>query len=430
MSQGQRSLPAGSSLALPTIDAAAASLVSAAASLLVEARLRGEALDEAQALERAIALYQRARALLGLLDDPALAPAASSGQQGPLLALPTQSAQPIASPASPAPSLSHTPQPPAVAPASPSGPPPLPAASRPTHSGSIAGDLHLLLQRDPASLIGRSIAGRYRLVRLEGDSGQSVRYSAMVERTGQDVTLRVIRGGQIALRTPQRWAKVQQQVRDAQRLAHGAFIRPDEVGESSGLVYVVSEAVQGQTLATLLVEQSPLSVQQSLDVAWRAGEAMRAAHEQGVLHGAIEPERIMAQPDAAAPGGYRVRLLDIGLAELLSPGLPGSGSVAGLPWYLAPEQLMGGELDERSDVYSLGAVLFHCLAGAPPFADSESLGQFMASKTGEQPRAPSALRAGIPPHVDWAVLHALSPSREKRTASMGAFLQSIAPPRR
>jgi hypothetical protein len=426
----------------PSNEVAAASLAAAAASLQVEARLRGQPLDDAAALERAHGLYARALALLsrgpepqGELHGPA---AAVQGQQvappQPRVSQPPALPQPA--------SYSLSPQPPQVSgqpallgPRPPQAPPPPPSPTflgASAGSGSVSGDLQMLLLRDPGSLVGRTIASRYRLTELLSETGVAVLYQAVVERTGQDVSFRVLRGGgHGASKGAQRWARLQQQAREAQRLAHPAFVKPDEVGEASGLVYVVTEHAPGQPLSTLLEEQGPLSVQQSLDVAWRVGEAMRSAHEQGVIHGCLAPDRVLAQGDPQAPGGYRVRVLDAGLFELLSPGLPGAGgSPTGLPWYMSPEQLMGREADERADVYGLGAVLFQCLAGAPPFADSESLGQFMARKTGEEVAAPSALRPGIPPHVDWAVLHALSPEREKRTPSMTAFLQSIAPPKR
>jgi serine/threonine protein kinase/WD40 repeat protein len=222
------------------------------------------------------------------------------------------------------------------------------------------------LSDETESLVEHSI-GPYRIVDLLGSGGMGTVYLAQDPRLGRNVALKLLpndfnRDQNIILR-------FRQEARAASALNHPNIITIYEFGESDGRQYIVSELVDGKTLRQLMAERTMTTVE-ALDVALAVAEALASAHRAGIVHRDIKPENIMLRSD-----GY-VKVLDFGLAKLMDgsrpfnqtdPPITDPGMVMGTVTYMSPEQLRGFEVDGRTDIWSLGGVLYEMLAGKPPF---------------------------------------------------------------
>jgi serine/threonine-protein kinase len=159
--------------------------------------------------------------------------------------------------------------------------------------------------------------------------------------------------------------------------------------------------------------------------------AMAVAHVAGILHRDLKPDNIFLSADAEVAGGLRAKVLDFGIAKLASGSggasgdrLTRPGAFLGTPRYMSPEQLRSAEIDARSDIYSLGLVLYEALTGAAPF-DADSLGDFAVAHLTIPPRPPSSVRAAIPDEVDAIVLRCLEKDPVLRFQTMGALADAL-----
>jgi TolB-like protein/Tfp pilus assembly protein PilF len=212
----------------------------------------------------------------------------------------------------------------------------------------------------------------------------------------------------------------------AARLQHPAIATFFEAGESDGVAFLAMEFVEGETLRDRL-RRGPLPFPQALSICGALLEALGHAHAAGVLHRDIKPENIMVTGDNLA------RLLDFGIARLREEGGGGSeeetevaltqpGAVIGTLGYMSPEQLKGQPLDERSDLFSLGAVLFEMLEGSPAFPGATPT-ERIAAILGTEPRLSGA--TGIPSEAASVLSRALARDPEKRYPSAAAFLSDL-----
>jgi serine/threonine protein kinase len=192
-------------------------------------------------------------------------------------------------------------------------------------------------------------------------------------------------------------ARFQREARLATQLSHPNVVRTFQVGEAQGLHYLVMEHLEGQTLEEVLDQRKKLTPVEAVRIAFLAALGLQHIHEKGLVHRDIKPGNLMLTP-APQPNERvlksMVKILDIGLGrELFDPkaketpqDLTSEGTILGTPDYLAPEQARDARrADIRADIYSLGCTLYHCLAGAPPFADSNPVRQIMRHAT-EAPR--------------------------------------------
>ena len=240
-----------------------------------------------------------------------------------------------------------------------------------------------------ADLSGRELGG-YRLVRRLGSGGMGDVYLADQKSLGRRVAVKVLRPE--TLRHKGAVERFEREARAAAALAHGNIVQIHEVGRVDGLHFLVEEFVAGPSLKAWLAARGPLDARQALAVLAQVGAALERAAEEGIVHRDIKPENLLL----ARSGD--VKVADFGLARLAADDveLTQAGTTLGTPLYMSPEQGRGGAIDTRSDLYSLGATVYHLLAGRPPFSGPTGVSVVVAHIS--EPLVPLAvLRPDLPP---------------------------------
>ena len=222
-------------------------------------------------------------------------------------------------------------------------------------------------------LSGQRLGG-YRLVRRLGSGAMADVYLAEQESLGRQVAVKVLRPE--TLRHPSAVQRFSQEARAAAALVHGNIVQIHEVACIDGIYFLAEEYVAGPTLKAWLANRGPLDARQSLAVLAHVGSALARSAEQGVVHRDIKPENLLVTPSG------EVKVADFGLARVLATAdgldLTQDGMTLGTPLYMSPEQAEGKAVDSRSDLYSLGATVYHLLAGRPPFLAATSLAVALA----------------------------------------------------
>jgi serine/threonine-protein kinase len=198
------------------------------------------------------------------------------------------------------------------------------------------------------------------------------------------------------------------EARAAGKLNHPCIVTIYDAGEADGVAYMAMELLDGATLRDLLCGR-PLPVERAIDVTMQVAYALAYAHEAGIVHRDVKPENVIVV------GKRRVKLADFGIASLVRvPG--GDDEIVGSPKYMSPEQARGAELDGRSDLFSLGAILYEMLSGVQPFA-AESVDATLQRVHADTPAAPSMHNALVPAEIDTLVMRMLAKHPDDRVSS-------------
>ena len=241
---------------------------------------------------------------------------------------------------------------------------------------------------------GTVLAGRYRIVGLLGRGGMGEVYRADDLKLEQPVALKFLPHGLDG--DGERLARFYREVRVARQVSHPAVCRVYDVAEADGHFFLSMELVDGENLASLLRRIGRLPPDKALEIARQLCAGLAAAHEKGVLHRDLKPANVMLD------GQGNVRITDFGLAGL-AESLRDEDVRSGTPCYMSPEQLQGREVTVRSDIYSLGLVLYELYTGRRAF-EGKSLAEYTRKHRDERPIEPSALVAGLDPAVERAIL--------------------------
>jgi serine/threonine-protein kinase len=270
-------------------------------------------------------------------------------------------------------------------------------------------------------LIGRTIGGRYRLIQRLGSGGMSSVYLArhvLIDRLMAIKTLR----RDLATDPIQRDRFVRE-ARAVNRINHENIVEISDFRETEdGLLYLVMEYVPGESLLKAMAD-GPFSPARALDIAEQAASALARAHQMGVIHRDLKPENMLLvqRRDRAD----FVKLLDFGIAKLTDqPSLTGSQQIFGTPGYIAPEYIQSANIDGRSDLYSLGVILYEMVTGALPF-DYEYPGDLLIKHVTEPPIRPSLRRPGLPAPIEELVLRCLEKSPDHRFRDAFHFLEEL-----
>jgi serine/threonine-protein kinase len=254
---------------------------------------------------------------------------------------------------------------------------------------------------------GTVLAGRYRIVALLGKGGMGEVYRADDLTLAQPVALKFLPE---SARTEEMLARFRSEVRTARRVSHRNVCRVHDIGEAEGHHFISMEYVDGEDLASLLRRIGRLPPDKALDVARRICAGLAAAHEKGVLHRDLKPANVMLDRQG------QVVITDFGLAALADQ-VPTEEAKSGTPSYMAPEQIEKGEVTARSDIYSLGLVLYEVFTGKRAF-ESGTLAHAMRARGEATPTNPSAVVSDLDPVVVRAILWCLErePADRPRSA--------------
>ncbi|MGE0128881.1 MAG: protein kinase [Blastocatellales bacterium] len=275
-----------------------------------------------------------------------------------------------------------------------------PAANPVSHS---SGDG----QREGRFVAGAMLAGRYRIVGLLGKGGMGEVYKAEDLKLNQTVALKflpesiALDGGMLA--------RFHNEVRIARQVAHPNVCRVYDIGEVEGLHFLSMEFIDGEDLSSLLRRIGRLPGDKAVEIARQLCAGLAAAHEAGVLHRDLKPANVMID------GRGKARITDFGLA-VVSEELRGDEVMAGTPAYMAPEQLTGKEVTQRSDIYALGLVLYELFTGKRVF-EAKSIQELISLHEKSTPPTPSSHVKDIDPLAERVILRCLEKDPKARPAS-------------
>ena len=281
-----------------------------------------------------------------------------------------------------------------------------------------------------ATLQGTILSGRYRIVERLGEGGMgSVYLAEQISLGGRLVAVKVLHK-QIS-RAPEIVHRFEAEALMVGRLSHPNIVTIHEMDRTgSGELYIVMEYVRGYSLRQLLEQQERLPTARALHIAQQVASALDEAHQQGIIHRDVKPDNIMVV--GAEQGQDLVKVLDFGIAKLreAGPSQTQTGMVLGTPRYMSYEQASGlssAQLDARSDIYSLGVVMYEMLAGGTPFDADTPMGTILKHVQDEaMPISQFRTGLGIPSEVDTLVLSCLAKDRENRPASARELVTRIA----
>ena len=268
------------------------------------------------------------------------------------------------------------------------------------------------------SLAAGTRLGPYEVIAPVGEGGMGEVYRARDSRLGRDVAIKVLPAA--VSDAPDRLRRFEQEARAASALNHPNVLVVHDIGQHEGAPYVVSELLDGATLREQLTG-APLPASKVAGYGVEIARGLAAAHDRGIVHRDIKPENLFITRDG------RVKILDFGVAKVLQPDteLPAdtrtyqgteAGVVIGTVGYMSPEQVRGEPVDARSDIFSLGVVLYEMLAGRRPFARGSKVETLNAILT-ETPPDLAGLQSLVPPALDRIVRHCLEKDPAQRFQS-------------
>src|SRR6266498_2909416 len=279
----------------------------------------------------------------------------------------------------------------------------------------VAGELMI---DGPVTAAAGQMIGYYKIVELLDKGGMGEVYLATDTRSGREVALKLLPDSSIS--DQQRVRRFQLEARSILALNHPNIVTIYEIGQTDSAHYIVTERITGETLRQRLA-RTPLEIPEALAIAIEVAKALEATHAAGIVHRDIKPENIMLRPD-----GY-VKVLDFGIAKLTErqPAMISTeaatmmkvktapGVVMGTVYYMSPEQARGQGVDARTDIWSLGAVLYEMLAGRPPF-EGNTPQDIIILIAGREPAPLARYSPDTPAELQRIITKALTKDREER----------------
>jgi serine/threonine-protein kinase len=270
------------------------------------------------------------------------------------------------------------------------------------------------------SLIDTLFDGRYRIQRKLGAGGMADVYLAEDQELGRRVAIKILNGRHA--NDDQFIERFRREAKNAAALNHPNIVSIYDRGEAEDTYYIAMEFLDGRTLKELIVSRGAAPINVAIEYARQILSALRFAHRHGIVHRDIKPHNVLVDAEG------RVKVTDFGIARAGTSQMTETGSIVGTAQYLSPEQARGGEVDPRSDLYSLGVVLYELLTGKTPF-DGDTPVEIAMKHLSNAPKPPSSLRPEIPAELDKVVLRALSKNPDERYQSadeMEADLERVA----
>ena len=263
-------------------------------------------------------------------------------------------------------------------------------------------------------MVGEVLLDRYELQELVGSGGMSSVYRAHDRLLDRTVALKVLHEHQT--QDPESVERFRREARSAAVLSHPNLVTVIDRGEQGGRQFIVFEYVDGENLKRLIQRESPLPVATALELAVQVARGLSFAHRSGLVHRDVKPQNVLLNGDGQA------KVTDFGIARSLDVkrGMTETGTVLGTSDYIAPEQAQGLHVDEQTDVYSLGVVLYELLTGEVPFPGENFVAVAMRH-INEPPPSVRATRPEVTPRLDAAVRRAMAKDPADRFPSMADF---------
>jgi len=258
---------------------------------------------------------------------------------------------------------------------------------------------------------GSTFAGRYEIIAKLGKGGMGKVYRVEDKKIKEEVALKLIKP-EIASdkKTIERFSN---ELRMARKIRHKNVCGMYDLGEEKGTHYITMEYVPGEDLKSFIRRSEQLTVGKSIFIAKQVCDGLAEAHRLGVIHRDLKPQNIMIDKDGNA------RIMDFGIARSLkAKGITGAGVMIGTPEYMSPEQVEGKEVDQRSDIYSLGVILYEMMTGRVPFEGDTPFTIGVKHKS-EHPKNPRELNTQIPEDLSKVILRCLEKDKENRFQSAG-----------
>lgn len=311
-----------------------------------------------------------------------------------------------------------TPDPPRITPA-PKVPswPPLARNGTSSDAGSLQPTVLMPPSVPDTSSFNLSAAG-YHIVGEPKSGGMATVYRAQQPALDRFVAIKVL--APMLATDPSFVQRFYEEARRTAHLEHPNIVPIYDMGQApNGSLYLAMRYIEGLTLQELLELEHPLAVPRAIRIARQVGEALAYAHNRGIIHRDVKPSNIMIE------GGDRATLMDFGIAKLSDgSGVTQPGLVVGTPKYLSPEQAAGEQADNRSDLYSLGVVLYEMVAGRPPF-ESDNPRTLLQAHLIVTPPPPTQFNSAIPDAAESVVLKALAKERTSRYPSAEALVADL-----
>jgi eukaryotic-like serine/threonine-protein kinase len=260
------------------------------------------------------------------------------------------------------------------------------------------------------------IDGRYRVIRRLGSGGMADVYCAQDQQLGRQVALKLLY--RHFAEDEQFVERFRREASSAAGLQHPSIVGIYDRGEWNGTYYIAMEYIEGRTLKDVIRERGPAPPEAAADIVLQILRAARYAHQRGIVHRDIKPHNVLIDDEG------RVKVTDFGIARAGASDMTETGLIMGTSQYLSPEQAQGKPVDARSDLYSIGIVLYEMLTGRVPF-DAESPVAVALKQVSEPPVPPRQLVPEIPPALDAVVLRALEKDPARRFADADEFIAAL-----
>lgn len=299
--------------------------------------------------------------------------------------------------------------------------------SQPISIDGIENTLGLTYGPAPDLLTGQVVAEKYKVLGELGRGGMGVVYRVEQITLGRILAMKTLNAQEVSDVT---WRRFQVEAKTAAMLDHPNLITVHDCGLINGdIPFFVMDYIEGTTLAKLIKDKGALSVEETLTIFIQVCFALAYAHNMGVIHRDLKPSNIMLVPPQSDSSSFSVKVVDFGIAKLTdeeiqpTQALTRTGEIFGSPLYMSPEQCLGKPVDARSDIYSLGCVIFECLTGVPPFMGNTALSTMMQHQSTD---APSLKEATLGKEFPAAIENILRLMLEKNPESRYQDMKSIA----
>src|ERR687888_489983 len=248
-------------------------------------------------------------------------------------------------------------------------------------------------------LIDTLFDGRYKILRKLGAGGMANVYLAEDQELGRRVAIKILNERHAG--DEQFVERFRREAKNAASLSHPNIVSIYDRGEAEGTYYIAMEYLDGRSLKELIIARGPAPVHVAIDYARQILAAIRFAHRHGIVHRDIKPHNVLVDAEG------RLKVTDFGIARAGVSQMTEAGSIIGTAQYLSPEQAKGAPVDQTSDLYSVGVVLYELLTGKVPFTGDSPV-EIAMKHISATPEPPSERRAEVSPDLDMVVLRALA----------------------